>query len=146
MGPSSCIVKGGMLSYRRYLPTYLFHSSHYQNHAMVKPSGCTLLIIYGPMLQSICGVAIMPVVEKASCCRVVCEVTVDWVRVPAGQPLFVMSYGKVKNCTLPLRVILLDSFGHDRAAQQTFRNLTSGMRLVAILFSCHLNVSLRLSL
>ena len=45
------------------------------------------------------------------------EVAVDWVEIPTGHPLFVTSHGKVKNCTVPYRVVFFDSFGHDRAQQ-----------------------------
>ena len=39
------------LIFRSFHRHGLIHSSHYQKHGMVKPCGCTLLNIYGPVLQ-----------------------------------------------------------------------------------------------
>ena len=65
------------------------------------------------MVMEACrGVVIMPVVKEASCWWLVGKVAVDCVEITGGHPLFVISHGKIKNCTIPYPVSFFDSFDH----------------------------------
>ena len=69
------------------------------------------------------GIAVLPTCKRASWWWLMGGITVDWVEVPKGTPLFTDMHGRVLRCNRPYRIVHFDAYDHKQVSPSSKRQV-----------------------